>query len=344
MACTACYPWPPRFSEPSSHGKEEVDAAAQQSQWTWSYLETRQSSSEGHEDKGQRGKQEARRGREQLSVPGSTLKHLPVTQLKKHLLSLGHLPDLKARSACLYCGHKSLSVKGCPPLPAVPKGWGARYFRCTRKCCHKQQHFLSNSPVFYIGRGADVPPLRQQSRRPVALGLANAHPGFDDMRSRWRAVLTKFVEQKQSRAQGGDFREVEVDETVVRKQKVGDKVSWQTFVGFKVRGQRASLMLQKHAFANSLSTVRPSGLSAPPPLTVPEWQRFAAEHLQSNTVVHTDGAQAYCAPVQNLHLRHDSVSHSTNKGGPHFTKNCTHKGVKKAGKRKGNLKSLAGTQ
>ena len=103
-----------------------------------------------------------------------------------------------------------------------------------------------------------------------------------------------------------------------------------------MRGQRESLVLQKRAFANSLSTVRPSGLSAPPPLTVPEpeWQRFAAEHLQSNTVVHTDGAQAYCAPVQNLHLRHDSVSHSTKKGGPHFTKNCTHKGVKKAGKRK----------
>ena len=173
---------------------------------------------------GQRGKQEARRGREQLSVTGSTLKHLPVTQLKMHLVSLGHLPDLKARSACLYCGHKSLSVKGCPPLSAVLKGWGARYFRCTRKCCHKQQHFLSNSPVFYIGRGADVPPLRQQSRRPVALGLANAHPGFDDMRSRWRAVLTKFVEEKQSRAQGGDFHEVEVDEAVVRKQKVGGKV------------------------------------------------------------------------------------------------------------------------
>ncbi|CAE7412977.1 unnamed protein product, partial [Symbiodinium sp. CCMP2456] len=167
---------------------------------------------------------------------------------------------------------------------------------------------------------------------------------IENMRHRWQGVLSKFVEETQSRSQGGDFQQVEVDETVVRKQKVGDTVAWQTFVGSKVRGQRKFLVLQKRGFANSLSKVRPSGLSAPPPLTTAEWQSFASEHLQSNTVVHTDGAQAYCAPVPNLHLRHDSVSHSTKKGGPYFTKNCTHKGVKKVDKRKSNLKTVAGTQ
>ncbi|CAE7854478.1 unnamed protein product [Symbiodinium necroappetens] len=305
--------------------------------------------------KSQLGEPEARRGREKLVVAGSALKQMTNRQLKQHLEKLGHVPQLKAGSACLFCGHKSLSVHGCPPLPAVLKGWSARYFRCTRKCCHKQQHFLSNSPVFYVGRGTDVPPLRQQVT--VLWHLAWRTPGrllraevgcnekrIENMRHRWQGVLSKFVEETQSRSQGGDFQQVEVDETVVRKQKVGDTVAWQTFVGSKVRGQRKSLVLQKRGFANSLSKVRPSGLSAPPPLTTAEWQSFASEHLQSNTVVHTDGAQAYCAPVPNLHLRHDSVSHSTKKGGPYFTKNCTHKGVKKVDKRKSNLKTVAGTQ
>ena len=94
--------------------------------------------------------------------------------------------------------------------------------------------------------------------------------------------------------------------------------------------------------------------SAPPPLSVGEWQGirsvlrvrglgsrgyggrlavegprqdFASKHLASQTVLHTDGAQAYAAPVPNLELRHDTVSHSTKKGGPFFVKNCTHKGV-----------------
>ena len=31
--------------------------------------------------------------------------------------------------------------------------------------------------------------------------------------------------------------------------------------------------------------------------------------------------------MPNLELRHDTVSHSTKKGGPFFVKNCTHKGV-----------------
>ena len=57
------------------------------------------------------------------------------------------------------------------------------------------------------------------------------------------------------------------------------------------------------------------------------WQDFASKHLASQTVLHTDGAQAYSAPVPNLELRHDTVSHSTKKGGPFFVKNCTHKGV-----------------
>ena len=94
--------------------------------------------------KSQLGEPEARRGREKLVVAGSALKQMTIWQLKKHLETLGHVPHLKTGSACLFCGHKSLSVQGCPPLPAVLKGWSARYFRCARKCCHKQ-HFLSNS-------------------------------------------------------------------------------------------------------------------------------------------------------------------------------------------------------
>ena len=287
--------------------------------------------------KSQLGEPEARRGRETLVVAGSALKQMTNRQLKKHLETLGHVPQLKTDSACLFCGHKSLSVHGCPPLPAVLKGWSARYFRCRRKCCHKQQHFLSNSPVFYVGRRTDMLPLRQQVavlwhlawRTPTRLLRAEVgcnEKRIENMRHRSHGVLTKFVEETQSRSQGGDFQQVEVDETVVQKQK-GDRVAWLTFLCSKVRGQPESLVLQQRGFANSLSTVRPIGLSAPPPLTKAEWQSFATEHLQSNTVVHTDGAQAYCAPVPNLHLRHDSVSHSAKKGGPYFTKNCTHKGV-----------------
>ncbi|CAE7767834.1 unnamed protein product [Symbiodinium sp. CCMP2592] len=238
-------------------------------------------------------KSETRSRREKLVV----LKKLSPVKLAKHLQELGHLPVLNKKSACLFCGHKTLSVHG----------WlWCMLLSLHTQVLYKQQHFLSNSPLFCVGRGADVLPLQQQVailwhlawRTPSRLVRAEVgcnEKRIDNMRTRWRGVLTKFVEEKQTRAQGGDFQEVEVDETVACKQKVGDKVCWQTFVGSKVRGQRESLVLQKRVFGNSLSKVR-----------------------------------------------HDSVCHST-KSGPYFTKNCTHKGVKKVGKRQGNLKTVAST-
>ena len=72
---------------------------------------------------------------------------------------------------------------------------------------------------------------------------------------------------------------------------------------FQVRGQRESLVLDKRPFANSVSYAKASELTAPPPLSVSEWQDFAGKHLASQTIVHTDGAQAYCAAVEGLELR-----------------------------------------
>ena len=110
----------------------------------------------------QQGQQQPRRGREKLTVTGSGLKAMRPSVLLKHLQQLGHLPLLKEGGACLYCGHSSLSSKGCPPLPALLKGSGAKYFRCTKRGCNKQQHVLTRSAVLCIGRGADVLPLRTQ--------------------------------------------------------------------------------------------------------------------------------------------------------------------------------------
>ena len=191
-----------------------------------------------------------RRGREKLIVTGSGLKAMRPSVLLKHLQQLGHLPLLKEGGACLYCGHPSLSSKGCPPLPALLKGSGAKYFRCTKWGCNKQQHVLTRSAVLCIGRGADVLPLRTQ----VAFLL-------------------------------------------------GDTVAWQGWLGSKARGQRESLVLDKRPLANSVSYAKAGGLAAPPPLSVSAWQDFAGKHLASQTIVHTDGAQAYCAGVEGLELR-----------------------------------------
>ena len=61
-----------------------------------------------------------------------------------------------------FRGCRGLTASGCPPLPELLKGWGAAH-RCSRKCCNQQQHFLSNSPVLYFGRGADVLQQPRQS-------------------------------------------------------------------------------------------------------------------------------------------------------------------------------------
>ena len=200
---------PPRFRSSEyarSHGEEEVDPPAPPSLKRGALrlkaTKTESRSGKKHADyvpKSQLGEPETRRGRKKLVVAGSALKQMTIWQLKKHLETLGHVPHLKTGSACLFCGHKSLSVQGCPPLPAVLKGWSARYFRCARKCCHKQQHFLSNSPVFYLGRGTDVPPLRQQVavlwhlalRTPTRLLRAEVgcnEKRIENMRHRWLGV------------------------------------------------------------------------------------------------------------------------------------------------------------
>ena len=125
----------------------------------------------------------------------------------------------------------------------------------------------------------------------------------EKIRHRWRSVLTTYVRETQSSSQGGEFQEIEVDECVVRKHLLGDTVAWQGWLGSKVRGQRESLVLDKRPFANSVSYAKASGLAAPPPLSVSEWQDFAGKHLASQTIVHTDGAQAYCAGVEGVELR-----------------------------------------
>ena len=104
---------------------------------------------------------EPRRGREKLTVTGEALRKLSSRKLLSHQQQLGHLPRLVKGGPCLYCG-KPLSNKGCPPLPAILAGTGAKYFRCTTRPCNRQQHVLTASPVFGIGRREDVLPLRTQ--------------------------------------------------------------------------------------------------------------------------------------------------------------------------------------
>ncbi|OLQ08398.1 Tubulin alpha chain [Symbiodinium microadriaticum] len=174
---------------------------------------------------------QARRGREKLVVAGSALKQMTIWQLKKHLETLGHVPHLKTGLS---------STSG-----------GAQGLECTLLSVRTQVLPQAALPlqftVFYLGRGTDVPPLRQQVavlwhlalRTPTRLlrpEVGCNEKRIENMRHRLYGVLTKFVEETQSRSQGGDFQQVEVDETIVRKQKIGDKVVWQTFVGSKVRG------------------------------------------------------------------------------------------------------------
>ena len=224
-----------------------------------------------------------RRGREELSISGSALRALPLRKLVKHLQDFGHLPCAGTKSPCLHCGLRTLSTQGAQDVPSVLQGTGQKCYRCTKKSCNKQQHVLSKSPVFYVGRGTDSPSLTTQAcvlwhlawRTPSRLVRAELHLNekrIDAMRHRWRAVLSQYVEATQSASQGGNFTEVEVDECVLRKQVVGDAVAWQGWMGSKVRGQRTSLVLEKRPFHNSLSATKTTGRSAPPPLSVGEWQ------------------------------------------------------------------------
>ena len=221
-----------------------------------------------------------------------------------------------------------------PASPACPRSSGsgdAEGLGCTLLSVqtqvlqqNKQQHILSNSPVFYVGHGADVLPLR--SKWPCSGTRCGGHLPVSCVPQSVakRSALRRY-------AAGMVFSPSSWEE----KQSVGDKVAWHTFVGSKVRGQCASLVLQKRGFATSLSTLRPSGLSAPPPLTVAKWQGFAREHLHGRR----PGLLCSCSePAPQSRQRQPQH------GGPHYTKNCTRKGVKKVGRRKSNLKTLAGTQ
>ena len=193
----------------------------------------------------QKDSSQPRRGREELSISGSALKALPLRKLVKHLQDLGHLSSVSTRSPCLHCGLKFLSVQGAHEVPSVLQGSGQKCYRCTKRPCNKKQHVLSESPVFYVGRGTDVPSLRTQacllwhlawrsSSRHIRAELHLNEKRIDAMRHSWCAVLSKYVEATQSVSQGGDFAEVEVDECVLRKQVVGEAVAWQGWMGSKV--------------------------------------------------------------------------------------------------------------
>ena len=154
------------------------------------------------------------------------------------------------------------------------------------------------------------------------------------------------MEQEQENVQhGGNYEEIEADETAVRKKPAGSgKVKWSIFVGVKTRGQRRSLVLHKRPAAASTSSqckpmkhVGKKWRSSPPPLSKEEWKSMASKTLKPKVILHTDGAGAYRSPVvQKMH--HDIVEHSAKHGGPYFTKACVHK--TEAGKKK----TLAGTQ
>ena len=141
-----------------------------------------------------------RRGREELSISGSALRALPLRKLVKHLQDFGHLPCAGTKSPCLHCGLRTLSTKGAQDVPSVLQGTGQKCYRCTKKSCNKQQHVLSKSPVFYVGRGTDSPSLTTQAcvlwhlawRTPSRLVRAELHLNekrIDAMRHRWRAVV-----------------------------------------------------------------------------------------------------------------------------------------------------------
>jgi hypothetical protein len=116
-----------------------------------------------------------------------------------------------------------------------------------------------------------------------------------------------------------------VDEAVFRKQHLpGNEVLWNEYVGLKRRGDRGSLFLQKRPSSHNKSSIVKSGRSAPPPMSVPEWQRLQDARVGERSLVHSDGARAY----NNLRVGvlHDSVSHSSRNGcPPQYTKMVTHK-------------------
>ena len=292
---------------------------------------------------------EPRRAREKLTVTGEALRKLSSRKLLSHLQQLGHLPRLVKGGPCLYCG-KPLSNKGCPPLPAILAGTGAKYFRCTTRPCNRQQHVLTASPVFGIGRGEDVLPLRTQvlllwhtawttPLRQIRAELGINEKRIANMQSKWRSALAEYVQETQCKAQGGGYKEVEADECVVRKQFVENQVVWQGWVGSKERGVKRSLVLEKRPFERSLSQRKKTGFSCPPPLSSEEWTSYCRKHVASQTILHVDGAQAYATQVDDKDIRRDTVSHSTKKGGPFFVKACSHKKVN--GRTK---KTCAGTQ
>ena len=84
-----------------------------------------------------------------------------------------------------------------------------------------------------------------------------SHRGVEAIYGAWRTTLRGYVKEIQGRTMFGSsdpkkLDEIEVDESVVRKQDIGNiQVQWNEIVGLKRRGDRKSLVVMKRPAARA---------------------------------------------------------------------------------------------
>ena len=113
---------------------------------------------------------------------------------------------------CLRCGQPTRVLKNQRRGSVVLGGERSR--RCKAAGCRYDQHLLSGSPVFKVGRGADTPSLRKQVLvlHGIAWGvqphIIRAQCGLtadhiEEVQKKWRETLKAFVVHVQEKLKVG---------------------------------------------------------------------------------------------------------------------------------------------
>ena len=218
-------------------------------------------------------------------------------------------------------------------------------FRCSSKHCHKYILPVSTSKVFSSRTG-----LKEQVGAlfclvwGIPIGLiptmvrGATKNVVDTISKKWRAALTKYVNEKQkdiviegNRSMRAEF---EVDEGCFGLEErgssdPGEEVTIHEVVAVKARGNRESLHVSRRDPFECVSSRAANGRAVPRPYTKNEWQQLrdlpqsSGDPLIGQHVLqHTGGATSYQA-LRDGQAR-DSVSHASKKGGPYFTKTTMH--------------------